>query len=325
MNEEHTSTALLDEHQGAKEEQTASGQEKQLIAFSSMFKESFSASVARPTLSVWLLISLAGTIFIGMLIWFGLLSISLFLGETVGIVYMVIVSILAYLLVVLGFMLTSIAVLRIALKEEQHFSFWNSVWWGAKNIWAILIIALYVQLATTTAYLLLIIPGIILALYTAYSLFAFIDEDQRGFDALLRSIDIVRGNFWGLFWRTICFSLLSLLAMVVPFAIIIAIVFALAPKIAAVLSSVFVVAGYPFLIVWIAFGFALLFKSAQARKPYAQFNLEKYARLRKVLIAAAILGVPAILALNVFSIQAEMKEYQEGSEFSVQNSVFTDE
>jgi len=49
----------------------------------------------------------------------------------------------------------------------------------------------------------LIIPEIILWVWFCLISYVLIYEDKRGMAALLRSKDLISGNWWGVFWRII--------------------------------------------------------------------------------------------------------------------------
>lgn len=66
-------------------------------------------------------------------------------------------------------------------------------------------------------FFLLIVPGIIFAVWFSFAVFLLIDENLRGMDALLKSREYIRGKWGSVFWRllfmgiiflTICFILM---------------------------------------------------------------------------------------------------------------------
>lgn len=73
--------------------------------------------------------------------------------------------------------------------------------YAIRNIFPFLILTLLVGLATTVGFILLIIPGIIVMVWFAFSQFFFVTESLRGTAAMRASRELVRGNWWAVFGR----------------------------------------------------------------------------------------------------------------------------
>jgi len=69
------------------------------------------------------------------------------------------------------------------------------------------VIGLLQGLVTFGGFILLIVPGIYLSIALAYSQLAYIDQGIRGWQALTFSRELVRGRWWGVFWRNLVSSL----------------------------------------------------------------------------------------------------------------------
>ncbi|MEX2028193.1 MAG: hypothetical protein WD988_01700 [Candidatus Curtissbacteria bacterium] len=80
-------------------------------------------------------------------------------------------------------------------------------------------------LVSLGGYILLIVPGIIISILLNFATFAYIFEDQKGTQALMRSWHLVSGNKLSVFWRLLFFAIASLLFSIpimminIPFAI----------------------------------------------------------------------------------------------------------
>ncbi len=72
-------------------------------------------------------------------------------------------------------------------------------------------------LILTGAHLLLVIPGIIFAVWFFFAPFVFIEENLRGMDALLKSKEYVRGRWLGVGLRLLAVWCLSVLVSCIPF------------------------------------------------------------------------------------------------------------
>lgn len=91
---------------------------------------------------------------------------------------------------------------------------------GLKMFWSILLISILTSLITMAGAVVFLIPGIILALYSGYSLFFLALEDKRGIKALSSSFHYVNGNLWKVFWRGFVFSIFIILVVFVCFVVL---------------------------------------------------------------------------------------------------------
>jgi hypothetical protein len=74
--------------------------------------------------------------------------------------------------------------------------------WARKNMWSVLWISILTGFVVWGGFVLLIIPGIIVAVYVALSQIVLATEGNKGMPALLRSRELVYGN-----WRAVCWRL----------------------------------------------------------------------------------------------------------------------
>lgn len=81
-----------------------------------------------------------------------------------------------------------------------------SYWW----------VSLLVGFITLGGFLLLIIPGIIFAVWFSLAVFILIAEDLKGMNALLKSREYVKGKWGGVLWRLFFIGALSLIISLVP-------------------------------------------------------------------------------------------------------------
>ncbi len=70
-------------------------------------------------------------------------------------------------------------------------------------------------LVVVGGYVLLLIPGIILSLVLIFSRFAYVKEGKKGLSALLRSRDLVKGNWWQVFGAFFIVSAIMLVGLIV--------------------------------------------------------------------------------------------------------------
>jgi hypothetical protein len=80
--------------------------------------------------------------------------------------------------------------------REQKISFSTAFSLGRKKIWSYLWISFLVSIITVGGTVLLIIPGIILSIWFSLATYVLVAENYKGFDAILRSKQLVSGH-WG--------------------------------------------------------------------------------------------------------------------------------
>ena len=86
---------------------------------------------------------------------------------------------------------------------------------GGKKFFSYLWICIILSFVLLGGFLLFIIPGIVMSGLFSLALFTLIAEDKRGMDALMRSRQLVRGNWWAVLGRIICVSLLVIIVSVI--------------------------------------------------------------------------------------------------------------
>ena len=72
----------------------------------------------------------------------------------------------------------------------------SSYRWGFQHLGSVIAISLLVGLLILAGFILLFIPGLIVAVMLSVAIPVFVFEGKRGTEALRRSWDLVKGNFW---------------------------------------------------------------------------------------------------------------------------------
>ncbi len=116
------------------------------------------------------------------------------MSNLAGMLVLVLVSLVA--ISVLG-VLNMGAILK-ALVSDEEVTYWQGFAWTWKNFWAFFLVSILVSLVTITGTMLLIVPGIILAVYLLFAQYAFANEGVRGLNALARSRQLAAGHWWKL-------------------------------------------------------------------------------------------------------------------------------
>lgn len=106
---------------------------------------------------------------------------------------------------------------------ERKVEYSESLTWARANFWNLTWLYLLGGLVVGGGLLLLIVPGIIVAISIYFSQYAYAKEGVRGLAALLRSRHLVRGNWWPVFTRLFLVGLLFFAALMI-FGILVGII-----------------------------------------------------------------------------------------------------
>ena len=118
----------------------------------------------------------------------------------------------------IGTVVSIIASLAIINALAHGTDFKSSYRVGVKLFWAALWISILNVLVVVGGLVLLIVPGIILAVGLAFSNYALVIEDRRGFSALMQSREYVRGYWWAVVGRALLVTLIFFAALLIIYA-----------------------------------------------------------------------------------------------------------
>ncbi len=128
------------------------------------------------------------------------------------ILVLVLLSLVAIAFLVIFSVLTKVALALVVRENPSNFSIMDMVK-KAKQYWkGYFWIAFLGGLLTVLGFMVVIIPGIILAVYFSMATWIFFDHGTRGWAALKQSQAMVSGYWWAVFWR---FALPMLILMFV--------------------------------------------------------------------------------------------------------------
>ncbi len=134
-----------------------------------------------------------------------------------------ILSATIFLILIIFFFVSKIALYKsisdIFKGEVKSIKRWYS---DAANIfWGFVLVSILVTLSQYGATLLLIVPGIILWGYLNFSQFEYVSRGKTGVKSLLGSWELVKNNWWKVFWRMLFISIRIFFVYFVVFAAII--------------------------------------------------------------------------------------------------------
>jgi len=157
----------------------------------------------------------------------GFLSLSLlFSGQVVtGSGLLIFLAILFVIIIFIIQIWSQIALLYAIKDREENIGAREAYRRGWRKILSFLWVGLLAGLAVLGGFLLLIVPGIIFAVWFSLTSFVLIAEDIKGVKALRKSKEYVKGRWGGVFWRFLFIGALSIIL-----SQILALVFAFLPS-----------------------------------------------------------------------------------------------
>ncbi len=107
------------------------------------------------------------------------------------------------------------AVRKADLDPTQHISIKAQYRIGLKLFGSFVLLLIIQSLANIGSLSLFVIPGIILIVYCAFYLFAFVIDGKKGFSAMVESFLLVRGRWWGVVGRGLVILLIYLVVSII--------------------------------------------------------------------------------------------------------------
>ena len=149
---------------------------------------------------------------------------------------------------------------------------------------------------------LLIVPGIIFGVYTAFSLFALVVDGKKGFEALLESYSLVKGRWWAVFGR-IAFLALVAAGMFICYGIAVFIISFVTSSIMPAQMSAFIpmVLMITMEIIILSFSIVYLYQLYSSLKLTRQIDVQ-ISSAKPWLVAFMIIGI--VVAIAYISIVA---------------------
>ena len=225
-------------------------------------------------------------------------------------IYQILSTLVSIIIGIVHTALILFVIARLLLKSDdggKPIKYIDSFMWAVKNILPIGVILLFLQLAIFTGFLVLIIPALVIGVYTLFSAYVFICEDRRGLTALIRSTDLVRGKWWAVFGRGVVSVILSILVGILILLILLVLlrIGSTLPDIVWTICLIFILAlfalGGSFTVVWVTAGLVMLYESLAKRKPADTFKPDSYKTLRVIYIVLIVIGGLLLIANVNFS------------------------
>jgi len=190
-----------------------------LPTFTTLWKQAFYFTRQRLDLVSWYI----GITIAGLLLFVLPVVLGLYIGsfEQPALMVLGVLIVLAGWAAALWVMVIAAAGLMYAVAAPTTTTFKAGWRWARPRFWAIAWLGLIVTLTLISGLSLLIIPGIIITVYTSFYFLSFIRSDTRGLHALAASTHIVYGRFWSVVGRLLLFGAVVIainLAVLLAFA-----------------------------------------------------------------------------------------------------------
>ncbi len=164
-------------------------------------------------LYLWgLVFTLAPILAFGLILGLGLLA-----GLEESLPFMIIGGFLGFWAVILAiyFAIRVYLAMFILIKKEYVGKELDIYKESAKYFWSYIAIVSLTTILMLLWFLALVIPAIIFSVFYCFTIYAFVFENKRDFDAVKRSQELVRGYWWAIFGRFLLLGLVAWLFMVI--------------------------------------------------------------------------------------------------------------
>jgi hypothetical protein len=207
-------------------------------------------------------------------------------------------------LLVLSASVTSI--LRSVLKRNQNEDYWQHVRWSFVNVVAILLVGLYVNIFLQIGYSLLIIPGIIVSIYTFFAVMMTVSGDGRGVAALAASTSLIHGRFFPILGRVLA-SVGVMILLIVLAALVSSLTFFVEPLL---LPVVFIPLTL-LVLFWHTCFSVVLYESLKVLPKKAELPIKEATliNIMRVVIGIIVVGLVLIGSLFGYGISAIYNNY----------------
>ncbi len=166
------------------------------------------------------------------------------------------------------------------------------------------ILELFVLISVLAGFIILIIPGIIFYIWFEFAVLILINENDQGINALAKSKEYVRGNWWPIFGRIFILFLLSLVASLLT---------KIFPNfIGQILSAIYLLIYSPFSIVYLY----VIYKNLRELKPGISVDQKEAKTLKIFVIVGAVLVAVVGYILGYALMNASKNTFCDGNNFN---------
>ena len=119
------------------------------------------------------------------------------------------------LIILTLYLLANIALIVSIIERERKIGIKEAFALGRGKILSYLWVSILTGLAVVVGLLLLIVPGIIFAVWFSFASYVLIAEGVTGTRALSRSKELVSGYWWAIFWRFLALVVIAIIISII--------------------------------------------------------------------------------------------------------------
>lgn len=214
------------------------------------------------------------------------------------------------------------AINKLHIDGTAHIDIKHQLRYGLSFFWPLIWVSILSAITVWGGFIVLIIPGIILAGFIGLATFSLIIDGKKGVASLLDSYTLVKGRWWGVFGRLLSVAVVFIIMsfIVQGLEAVIKGVFAVS-KVSATAFMIDSVLGLVLSLVISGFGFVFSYRLYEALKATRTPNVETRV-FRKWIIATwvvcliGILTLPIILFATLGKAGSAMTNYKSASTYS---------
>lgn len=132
-------------------------------------------------------------------------------------IYLPALALVAVILLIVSVVISLLAAIAtVKGVADASMNDWKAAYTKSKSLfWPMIWAAILVAIVTMIGFILFVIPGIWLSISLSFYLMALVLENKRGWDSAKRSMDLVKGNWWGVFGRIFGFGILVAIVAII--------------------------------------------------------------------------------------------------------------
>ncbi len=199
------------------------------------------------------------------------------------------------ILIVIGYLVFVVASVALVFAVAKGTGVTESYRGGIAIFWSVVWIGLLIYFAVMGGMVMLVIPGIMLAVWFLFSNYILVIEGKRGLGAMSQSREYTRGYWWSIFGR---YLLLAILAVVIVFALYLPALFIFGKVVGAIVYFVLLLFVMSFSLVYLY----ELYLNLAALKPELAASQSRSGR--GFFITSAVIGLisPFVIAIAMASL-----------------------
>lgn len=160
----------------------------------------------------WFIYKERFTTFLGIMLIPGLVGMGIKLLDTQGVIISLVLQVISTIITIWA----ALALIYAIKDSEEKIDILESYERGWSTILSNLWVAVLVGFFTFGGFLLFFVPGIIFSIWFSFAGIIVIAEKMKGMNALLKSKEYIRGQWFPVFWRIVFIGVMSMIIVLPP-------------------------------------------------------------------------------------------------------------